>query len=356
MKIGESLSTIEVAADLGIGRATSFRWCQDGTLPAIRIGRSWRVPLEPYLKWKQEFLGKATEPSPNLSKLIEEWLHHLRNGSHPLSPVTVKDYERDFRRYLRIIGGASSPTEAVSKDRLAHALESMPVASYSNRYNTFYAVSSFAKFLISRGLVPPEAHANLKPLRPRRYFPPKRTSLERDEVKRFLTAVFTMRGNSPAEKRTSYAICKTFIGLGLRNKELCDLHLQDVDLERRVLTVRLGKGAKTRVLGISKELQQVLYEYLTIRPKSPHPNFFLSQKGTPLHTGIVSRRIRRIAEEAGLSATPHALRRAFASTAAIEGRSIALLQRALGHASLATTQLYLQISDRTVISEMQNWG
>lgn len=356
MKVGETLSTIDVARDLNIGRATAFRWAVEGKLPAIRIGRSYRVLVSEYIVWKQQFFQKPETQSPSLLLLLDEWEHQLRQGVRPLSPTTVADYKRDLRRYLRMIGGATKAQEVVHKDTVTKALESMPVASFANRYNTFYAVVSFCKFLMGRGLVPNDAHAELKPLRPRRYFPPKRVSLEPDQVARFLTAIFTMRGNSTAEKRTSYAIVKLFLGLGLRNRELCDLKLQDVDLQRRVLTVALGKGAKRRVLGISKELQQVLREYLTDRPSSPYPNFFLTQRGTPLYPGIVSRRIRRIAEEAGLECTPHSLRRAFASTMAVQGRSIALLQRALGHASLATTQIYIQISDRTVISEMQKWG
>lgn len=186
MKLAESLSTIEVAKDLGIGRASVHRMLHDGVLPAIRIGRNWRIPLEPYLKFKSQFLNEQNTCSPSLSKLMEEWLYHLRHGSRPLSPVTVANYRRDFNRYLRIIGGGLTPAEVLNKEKLSKALESLPIASYSNRYNIFYAVNSFTKYLISRDLLPEEVHTSFKPLRPRRYYPPKRLVMDQEQVNRFL--------------------------------------------------------------------------------------------------------------------------------------------------------------------------
>ena len=54
MKVqSESLSTIEVSQDLGLGRATVHRWIHDGKIPAIKVGKNYRIPLEPYLKFKR---------------------------------------------------------------------------------------------------------------------------------------------------------------------------------------------------------------------------------------------------------------------------------------------------------------
>ncbi|MBO9540447.1 excisionase family DNA-binding protein [bacterium] len=106
-KLGESLSTLEVAHDLGLGRATIHRWIQDDTIPAIKVGWNYQIPLEPYLNFKASYVqSEDASDTPQLHRLIEEWLHHLRNGPRPLSPKTVDDYGYNFRIFLRTIGGA----------------------------------------------------------------------------------------------------------------------------------------------------------------------------------------------------------------------------------------------------------
>ncbi|MBO9541106.1 tyrosine-type recombinase/integrase [bacterium] len=354
-RVDESLSTIEVAEDLRIGRATAFRWCESGKLPAIKIGRSWRIPLEPYLQFKKQFVHTQDVTAPNLAKLINEWEHHLRNGARPLSPVTVKDYLRDFRRYLRLIGGGSTPTEIVNKDALSRALEGLPITSFANRYNIFYAVNSFAKYLIGRDLLPSEVHAQLKPLRPRRYFPARKTVMDAEQINRFLAAIWVANGNSEYERQLNFAICKTFLNLGVRNQELCDLRLADVDLNKRSVVVRLGKGAKTRYLGINQELAKVLTEYLQVRPKCPVDNLFVTESGRKLSPGLISRRVRRLAVASGVDITPHGLRRTWVTQSALQGRSLAIISHAAGHRQISTTQGYLMISEQQVVSSMVNW-
>lgn len=88
----ESLSTIEVSQDLGLGRATVHRWIHDGKIPAIKVGKNYRIPLEPYLKFKREFLQQEAPTAPEIHKLMEEWLNHLRFGPRPFSVRTIDDY------------------------------------------------------------------------------------------------------------------------------------------------------------------------------------------------------------------------------------------------------------------------
>lgn len=72
------LSSRQVVADLGLGISTVHRWIIEGKIPSIRIGRNYRIPLEPYLKFKASYVHCEDEPAPQIHKLMEEWLNHLR--------------------------------------------------------------------------------------------------------------------------------------------------------------------------------------------------------------------------------------------------------------------------------------
>jgi len=351
------LSIREVAQDLSVGKSTVHRWCQEGKIPSIKVGRATRIPLEPYLKIKASLLQheQPVTSTPSIVPLIEEWLNHLRNGPRPLSPRTVECYRYYFMQYLRLSGGGSKIVEIFCRDTLSKSLESIPIASYSNRYNLFYAVCSFSKYLISRQLLAPEVYASLKPLRPKRYFPARKTVLESDQIERFIAAIWTANGNSPYERKLNFAIVKTFLLTGLRNRELCDLLVGDVDLQRRLLVVRMGKGAKPRQLGINQELAKVMGDYLKVRPTGPSSAFFVGENGSPLNTGLVTKRIKRLAMVAEIEITAHGLRRTWVTQAAMKGHSLAVISKACGHANLATTQGYLMLSERQVINAMREW-
>lgn len=352
----EYLSTIEASEELGVGRATTQRWIVDGKIPAVKVGRNYRIPREAFDKVKASLVHFEDSPPADLLQLITDWERWLVNGVRPLSPRTAAGYKYYFRVYLKRIGGARTLQEIVNPEPLSQVIEAIPVASYSNRYNLFYAVNSFGKFLVGKKLLPRDVLDDLKGLRPKRYFPARRTVLHSEEIDRFINAIWTSNGNTKYEKRLSYAVVRCFLLTGLRNQELCDLSLADVDLKRRQIVVRLGKGAKTRYLGINQELGKILAEYLMIRPSTLSSAFFITEEGSKLTPCLVSRRIKRLLVASGLDITAHGLRRTYCSQAAQKGYPISLISKSLGHSDPSVTaNSYLMIDERAVVSAMQSW-
>lgn len=136
---------------------------------------------------------------------------------------------------------------------------------------------------------------------------------------------------------------------GLRNNEARMLDMHDIRDDRDPWTVRVRypkgweNGKPPRELGIDQGTKAHLREWLAWRGTKVGP-LFVTTKGGRIHTSHYRRRIKWLGERAGIRRRvhPHVLRHTFARTLMDEGVPIRLIQEALGHSSLATTEKYLQ--------------
>ena len=142
------------------------------------------------------------------------------------------------------------------------------------------------------------------------------------------------------------AVLEILYGSGLRVSELCGLRPQDVDLARTRLTV-LGKGSKERVVPLSPPAAEALRTWLAAGRRvlattdTPDDAVFVNRRARPLSP----RDVRRILDRrASGPAHPHALRHTFATHLLDGGADLRAVQELLGHADLATTQLYTHVS------------
>jgi site-specific recombinase XerD len=147
-----------------------------------------------------------------------------------------------------------------------------------------------------------------------------------------------LSGNGPLALRNR-AIFELLYSAGLRTQEAVDLTLASVDFEQEALLIR-GKGDKERVVPLGEEAAYRLRVYLEDgRPelaKGADDHVFLSARGRPLETSTLRR----------LLPNPHRLRHAFATHLLEGGADLRSVQEMLGHADLATTELYTHVSDR----------
>ena len=155
---------------------------------------------------------------------------------------------------------------------------------------------------------------------------------------------------SPAARRRDQAILELLYGAGLRVSEAADLNAADLDLAAGQLRVR-GKGDKERVLPLGRQAVQALDVYLReARPSllarahsheaHARDRLFLSTRGRPL----LRQAIGRIVKEANIHATPHMLRHSFATHMVDHGADLRTVQTLLGHADIATTQVYTHVA------------
>jgi integrase/recombinase XerD len=155
-------------------------------------------------------------------------------------------------------------------------------------------------------------------------------------------------GDSPLEIRDR-ALLELLYACGLRIAEACSVRLENLDEEGGVIRVT-GKGNKTRLIPVGRAALEALKFYLTnARPKLVSPKsgaeIFLSVRGHALTPARIWQLVRHYAKIAGIeeSIHPHQLRHSFATHLLAGGADLRIIQEMLGHASIATTQIYTQV-------------
>ncbi|WP_109471261.1 site-specific tyrosine recombinase XerD [Ornithinimicrobium cavernae] len=309
-------------------------------------------------------------PRDALSRAVRGWLDHLR-VERGASEHTLRAYERDLRRYQeflrrRGIGSPSEVGEGVVTDFLAHlrtgSEDYRPLAA-SSAARALVAVRGFHKFLAAEGDVVEDPAQLVAPPTPARRLP---KAISIDAVERLLEAASV--GDTPASLRDR-ALLEVLYGSGARVSEAIGLDLDDVDLGRGDATqgtgaegtvtedavVRLlGKGSKERIVPLGSYATDAVEAWLVRgRPALATrgrgtPAVFLNQRGGRLSRQSAWNVIQRAAERADLSGhlSPHTLRHSFATHLLDGGADVRVVQELLGHASVATTQIYTLVTAR----------
>lgn len=205
-------------------------------------------------------------------------------------------------------------------------------------------LKTFFRFLAHEGKLLVDPAAGLVLPKRRRLLP--RALISAREAVRLCESIDT---KTPMGHRNR-AIVEVLYASGMRNAELRDLHLADLDAHAGTLFVRAGKGGKDRVVPLGALVTAILTDYVTqARPKLPVKpgvlNLFVSEHGWPLWSQSIVRIVDLAARDAGIRkpVRPHRLRHACATHMLQGGADVRHIQRLLGHATLATTEIYTRV-------------
>lgn len=172
------------------------------------------------------------------------------------------------------------------------------------------------------------------------------------ELKRLLNAPTTDKSDAnTVQVLRDKAILELFFSTGLRLSELCSLN-RDLDLSKDEFSIR-GKGEKVRVVFLSEKAKDAIRTYLKARKDMEEPLFIqfsrnMKDKKSRLTPRSIERLVKHYAIKAGISrkVTPHVLRHSFATDLLANGADIRSVQVMLGHANIATTQVYTHVTDK----------
>jgi len=285
-----------------------------------------------------------------LAKQIQRFLDHL-TIERGLSDHTVVAYRRDLERYATFLR-ARGITDARRVDERAVAahVAAVSASTYGDgrRYRAtsvvraLSSIRAFHRFLLRDGKISSDPTAAvIRPKLPRSL--PKPLSV--DDVARVLA-----HPDRSAKGLRDRAVLETLYGAGLRISELVGLDVDDLDLQEGSVRV-LGKGGKERDVPIGRYARDAIAAYLTrVRPQivtaRSRSALFLNLRGGRLTrqgcTGIVQQH----AAGAGIrkKVSPHTFRHSFATHLLEGGADVRVVQELLGHASVATTQVYTLVT------------
>jgi integrase/recombinase XerD len=269
-----------------------------------------------------------------------------------LSRNTLEAYRSDLLQFGRfLVERDVSALEASSADvadflaALASGDGGGQGASAATIHRKAACLRSFYRHLRREGMLENDPTAALSAPRRGRRLP---HVLTRDEVNRLLAEADS---TEPAGLRDR-ALLETMYACGLRASETIGLELADLDLEEQVLRAR-GKGSKERVVPIGRQAVQALRIYLAngrphIVGARPEPHLFVNFRGGQLTRQGLYKIVRRHAMRAGLEdrMSPHTLRHTFATHLLAGGCDLRSVQEMLGHADVATTQLYTHLTSQ----------
>jgi len=282
---------------------------------------------------------------------IDSYLLHLRLERN-LSPHTVESYARDLRRLVSFLPQSARPDGFARPEIEAFLgwLRDVEGLSARSAARTLSAVRGFCRFLVRERLRTDDP-SELVPS-PRLGRPLPRVLGAEDTS----ALVETPVGDTPHALRDA-AMLELLYATGLRVTELVSLKINALDLDRGVVRVT-GKGSKTRLVPVGEQALARVRRYLDAgRPsfleratkrglRRLPAELFITARGKGMTRQGFWKNLKRYARAAGLAedVSPHKLRHSFASHLLEGGADLRAVQEMLGHADLATTQLYTHVS------------
>ncbi len=267
-----------------------------------------------------------------------------------LSRNTLEAYRSDLLQYGAYLSERGlDPLEVGHSDiaaflaELAEGTPDRPPVATSTLQRKIACLRSFHRHLRREDLIIEDPTAHIRAPRHGRRLP---NVLSREEVDKLLSQP---RGTEPSALRDR-ALLELMYACGLRASEAVDLDVSDLDLEEAVLRAR-GKGSKERLVPVGGAAIRAVTLYLQRgRPAlvglGHEPRLFVNHRGQGLTRQGLYKIVQRHALTAGLSEkmSPHTLRHSFATHLLAGGCDLRAVQEMLGHADIATTQLYTHLS------------
>ena len=290
------------------------------------------------------------QPSPRFEALVLDFLAHLE-FERGLSRNTLSAYRSDLLQFGRFLAERGREAAAAGPADLSDFLAelaggdgngSAPSATATvNRKAA--CLRSFYRHLRREEIVDDDPAAKLATPRRGKKLP---EVLSYAEVQKLLAQP---RGDEPTVSRDR-ALLELMYASGLRASETIGLEVGDIDLEHGIVRAR-GKGSKERLVPVGQKAVAAVRGYLRSgRPKLVRSHeerkLFLNFRGGSLTRQGLYKIVLRHAESAGLKGrmSPHTLRHSFATHLLTGGCDLRSVQEMLGHADLATTQLYTHLS------------
>jgi integrase/recombinase XerD len=281
--------------------------------------------------------------------LADRFLLHLRTERR-LSPHTLDAYGTDVRRFVAHLLREGTPPDRFDRPAYLRFLTSLREEGLSARSTARHvsSIRSFFRWMVREGLLEASPLADARAPRTGRPLPKYMTHSE-------VTALLEAPVTDTPEGLRDRAMLALMYASGLRASEVVTLRLEHVDASAGFLRV-FGKGSKERAVPVAPRALAELADYLRLgRPvflrKGNTSALFLSRRGRPITRQTLWNRIKYWCRIADIRAdiSPHTLRHSFAGHLLGGGADLRAVQSMLGHADIATTQIYTFVTPERLL-------
>lgn len=276
---------------------------------------------------------------------VEDFVEHLR-VERGLSANTLSAYRSDLNQFREYMARAERDSWSVPPAFVRQFMNELVQREYepSSQARKLAALKSLYRYLLSAGVVTSDPTAGLDGARVKKRLP---QTLSRAQVERLLQEAAS--GRAPDNLRDR-AMLEALYATGMRVSELAALDLADVDRAQETITLARDGSGERRVPLRGRALAAV-EDYLAagrarLKPSADEPALFLNHRGARLTRQGFWLIVKTYARRAGIKAhiTPHTLRHSFAEHRLRADGNVRQVQQLLGHASLATTQIYAELA------------
>lgn len=302
-----------------------------------------------------------------MSKQARSWLNGFLDmlaAERGAAKNTLEAYERDLDDYLGFAASQGGPAAATADDIRAYLVElserGLKASSAARRLS---AVRQFHRFLYTEGLAGGDPTAAIEGPRLGRPLPKVLSVAEVDRLIGTAQQMAEQEGQSPAARARSVrmrCLIEMLYATGLRVSELIALPLSAATTRERFLVVR-GKGDKDRLVPLNEAARVAAVAHLALLREqgAADGRWLFPSDGESGHLTrqAFGRDLKSLAAAAGLSpakVSPHVLRHAFASHLLQNGADLRVVQELLGHADIATTQIYTHVLDERLKSMVRD--
>jgi integrase/recombinase XerD len=266
-----------------------------------------------------------------------EYLEKLKNRCvlRGYSHQTIRSYIYNVKKFLSFI---EKSRLNLSKESVISYLLSQDVSANSSRLQ-HASISFFFREVLGRGF-----SLNEVPIKKKEKCLPR--VISKEKIKEMIDSTENLKHR---------LIIKLLYSSGLRLQELINLKRKDIDFERGLINVRLGKGKKDRVTLISENLKMDLLKYYS--NYNFQTDYVFEGRKSKYTKKSVQKVLDNAGKKAGVKVTPHMLRHSFATHLLESGTDIRHIQKLLGHSDVSTTQIYTHVSNndlRNITSPLDN--
>ena len=281
---------------------------------------------------------------------MERYCVYLAASEHRL-PLTVYTYKLEISRFLEYIDEQEIQLEDVTADNITWFLSKLKEGANINSRTVSKTLScfrSFFYFLMKEGICKENPAVLLEPPKRKINLP---EVMEKETVEHLLSKINTDKPLGLRDK----ALFELIYSCGCRISEIVNLNVHDINSSEKLIKVK-GKGGKERLVIFGEEADKWLKLYMeNSRPvlaegKGHGPALFVNRYGKRISRIGIWKNYRRYAQIAGTGSRVHTLRHSFATAMIQGGADLRTVQALLGHADLATSQIYTHV-DASLLEE-----